>query len=507
MTTDIIQCHGIGKSFFGVPVLQNASFRLPAGRVLGIVGENGAGKSTLMNILGGVIQPDTGRILLNGDDYAPKNPLEAQKNRIAFIHQELNLFTNLSIAENLFIGNFPSRPLLPAFIDKKVLYKRAAALLEIVGLDVSPDMLVEELSPGLRQLVEIARALSMEARIFIFDEPTTSLTSTETERLFELIRQMRKKGFSIIYISHALEDVLNLSDDILILRDGEMVGSGPKADFTVERLVSLMVGRTIEELYPARTASRSTEVRLDVENLSQAGMIHDVSFQIHAGEVVGLFGLLGSGRTELSQMIFGLEPFETGTIRVNDKNITKPGPRERIRSGLAYLTENRREEGLLFEANITDNISLVALPSITRLPLGTVNKTALRRAVSGMVDSIQLRYAHLDRQPVRTLSGGNQQKVILARWLLNNPSVIILDQPTRGIDVGAKHEIYKMINQLADRGTGILLISSEVEELMGMCDRILIISTGQIRNIVDKNQFDREFILRAALRESGLQQP
>jgi len=374
-------------------------------------------------------------------------------------------------------------------------------------LDVSPDTLVEDLSPGLRQLVEIAQALSMEARLFIFDEPTTSLTSTETERLFALIRRMRKQGFSIIYISHALEDVLNLSDDILVLRDGETVGSGPRSDFTVERLVSLMVGRTIEELYPARKHSPTTDLRLDVEHMSQPGMIQDVSFKIHAGEVVGLFGLLGSGRTELSQMIFGLEPFETGEIRINGITMQKSGPRERIRSGLAYLTENRREEGLLFEANITDNIALVALPSLTRLPFRMVNKTALRRAVSGIADSVQLRYAHLDRQPVRTLSGGNQQKVILARWLLNDPSVIILDEPTRGIDIGAKHEIYKMINQLADRGAGILLISSEVEELMGMCNRIGIISTGRIRSIVEKNEFDRESILRAALRESGLQKP
>jgi len=504
MTKHIIECDRVEKSFFGVPVLQQISFRLPAGHVLGVVGENGAGKSTLMNILGGVVQPDGGCIRLDGLDYAPKGPAEARKRGIAFIHQELNLFTNLSIAENLFINGFPHRRLGRLLIDKKVMRRRARALLELVGLDQGPDTLVEDLSPGLRQLVEIAQALSVDAKLFIFDEPTTSLSCTEARRLFTLIDRLRRRGVSIIYISHALEDVLRLSDDVLVLRDGRMVGAGPRIDFTLDKLVSLMVGRTIEELYPARARGPSSEVRLEVRDLSQPGVVRDVSFRIHTGEVVGLFGLLGSGRTELARMIFGMEAFEAGEIRVRGIPMQRPSPRERIRHGVAFLTEDRREEGLLFEAGIIDNVALAALPTMTRLPFQLINRSRMRAAVSRMADSVRLRYAHLDRQPVRTLSGGNQQKVILARWLLSDPSVIMLDEPTRGIDIGAKHEIYKMINDLADRGAGILFISSEVEELIGICDRILVISTGEIRARVGRSGFDREEILRAALRESSV---
>ena len=387
----LLQFDAVEKSFFGVRVLKAVSFDVGAGRVVGLVGENGAGKSTLMNLLGGNLQPDAGTMKFNGVAYTPRTPREAKATGIGFVHQELNLFPNLSIAENLFLAGFPtSGPL----IRRRQLHERAAALLQRVGLELPPATLVESLSTGERQLVEAAHALSFEARLIILDEPTTSLSSRESERLFTLIRQLRAEGRSLIYISHTLDDVLRLSDDVVVLRDGEIVGKGEVGEFGQSRLVSLMVGREFKQLFPERrtptrgdssppglAAPETGTSLLEVRSLTQPGVARDISFTLHRGEVLGLSGLMGAGRTELARILFGLDAHERGTIAVAGQPLTG-SPRWRIQRGLAMLTESRRDDGLCLEASVADNMALVTLPGHSRTPLRLIDFKGLREALA-----------------------------------------------------------------------------------------------------------------------------
>ncbi len=499
MSETILQFDRIEKSFFGVRVLGGVSFALEEGHILGLVGENGAGKSTLMNILGGVIPFDAGRMLLGGEEYSPRNPLEARARGVAFIHQELNLFTNLSVAENIFITDFPKRRVagLP-LINRREMKARTRSLLESLDLGVAPETLVENLSPGERQLVEIAKAMSVEAKIIILDEPTTSLTARETERLFALLERLRAQGVSMIYISHNLGDALRLCDDVVVLRDGAVAGAGRKSEFTEERMIALMVGRTLDQLFPERAGAVSQEIALEVKGLSQPGVIEDISFRLRKGEVLGVAGLMGAGRTELARALFGLDPIERGEVWINGKPAPAT-PRGRIGSGMAFLTEDRRAEGLMMEAGVAENIALAALPSFARPVTGLLDLAEIESAAGRVAQSVRIRGASDMRQAVKTLSGGNQQKVVLARWLLDEPSVFILDEPTRGVDVGAKSEIYRIINDLVEGGAGVLMISSEIEELIGLCDRILVMAAGRITDCVERDQFDRERIMRSAL--------
>jgi len=500
MGDTILQFENISKSFFGIHALRDVTFSLERGQLLGLIGENGAGKTTLMNILGGVIQADEGTMRMKGVEYRPRNPAEAAKAGVAFIHQELNLFTNLSIADNIFIDRFPRIGALP-LINKKAMRSRTRELLSGVELEVSPDTLVERISPGERQLVEIAKALGFGAEIMIFDEPTTSLTARETEQLFKIIEQLRAGGKSIIYISHNLGNVLHLADEIVVVRDGAVAGTGDKSEYTIDKMVSQMVGRDIDQMYPARTAGPSDTVALEVKDLSQSGIVKGISFSLRKGEVAGLFGLMGSGRSELARIIFGLDPFERGSVKVGGAERKRYTPAESIEKKIAFVTENRREEGLLMEAPIFDNIALVAMPDYTRgLMMRFVEKKRIFGAVGDVAESMRIKTASLDRQLAKNLSGGNQQKTVIGKWLLSKPAVFIMDEPTRGIDVGAKYEIYNIINDLAAAGTGILFISSELEELMGGCDRILVMSNGQIQGCFEKGDFDQAKILHAAFK-------
>lgn len=500
----MIEFHHIEKSFFGVKVLKGVSFAVKPGQTVGIVGENGAGKSTLMNILGGNLPADSGEMRLNGQLYAPKSPRAAEHARVAFIHQELNLFANLSIAENLFVGGFPRQTAWLPLIDRRKIRERTSELLRELNLSYSPDTLIERLSAGERQLVEIAKALAFDARLIIFDEPTTSLTTRETERLFAIMGRLRERGISMLYISHSLGDVMKLCDEIVVLRDGAVVGNEPTSQFTLERMVSLMVGREITQLFPKRETRPTDAVALDVRGVSQPSVARDITFQVRRGEILGVSGLMGSGRSELARILFGLDPCADGDIRLNGELLNALTPRERIRRGLAFLTEDRRAEGLCMEAAIADNVALVALPRFVRTLFRFVSQKDSRAAVTSIREAVKLTTSARDAQAVKTLSGGNQQKVVLAKWLLNEPQVFILDEPTRGIDVGAKHEVYRLINDLAARGAGVLMISSEVEELIGMCDRILVMRRGEIRDTIAPHEFDRERILRAALHDGAL---
>ncbi len=492
----VLQVDAVCKSFFNVRVLHDVSLLLERGHILGLVGENGAGKSTLMNILGGVLTPDSGSVSVEGRCVTLRNPQHAAQQGIAFIHQELNLFGNLTVAENLFIPCFPRRRVLGfPVLDNKTMQQRTRQMLELVGLSISPGMLVDDLSPGERQLVEIAKALNADARILILDEPTTSLTNREAERLFSLIDRLRGKGMSMIYISHALGDVLRICDDICVLRDGRVVAQGRKSEFSAASMISWMTGQDLKELYPARQSRVSQEPRLEGRHLSERGVVKDLNFRLNKGEVLGLFGLMGAGRTELARMIFGLDSHSEGDVAV-DGEARDSTPRDRVRQRVAFVTEDRRAEGLFMEASVASNVAAVALPAYSRF--GILDKEALAEAVTRAGKSVGLGASALQSREVRSLSGGNQQKVVLSRWFLANPGVLILDEPTRGVDVGAKHEIYGLMGRFVSEGGALLLISSEIEELLGMCDRILVMRNGEICDQLARPEFNSERILRSA---------
>lgn len=520
MSEPILQFEHIGKSFFGAMALHDVCLAVQPGSVLGLVGENGAGKSTLMNILGGVVAADEGEIRLDARPYRAASPADATRAGIAFIHQELNLFPNLSIVDNLFIDGFPRVGRTP-LIHRREAARRAAQVLAAVDLHVPVRTWVDRLTPGQKQLVEIAKALHGGARIIIFDEPTTSLTSREKERLFALIERLRRDGRTILYISHALADVLRLADEIAVLRDGQVVRTGPREEFDIDTMIGAMVGRQIDQLHPTRRGKAGSKVLMSVSGVTEPGIVKDISFDLHEGEILGLFGLMGSGRTELGRILFGLDPFRTGAIRVRQpwgkirddeasgdarptggETVTarrRRTARKSIAGGMAFVTEDRREEGLLMEASVTENMALVALPNYRRSRvLYTVDRPALRRALDEMTASLRIKCVDPRTDAVKSLSGGNQQKAVIGKWLLARPTVCILDEPTRGIDVGAKYEMYSIINDLADRGNGILCISSELEELIGICDSLLVMSKGQICGRFRRDEFDEERILTAA---------
>jgi ribose transport system ATP-binding protein len=507
MQRPILEFRGVSKSFFGTHALRNVNLSLPAGHVLGLVGENGAGKSTLMNVLGGVLQADGGEMLLEGKPLAPRDPRQAAAAGIAMVHQELNLFANLSIAENLFLTDMPQFRSPPGWIRWGELYRRTRQLLEAVQLPLDPATPVESLTPGERQLVEIVKALRSRARIVVFDEPTTSLSKPEAERLFKIIGGLRRDGVSIIYISHNLGDVLRLCDRIAVLRDGEVQAVGPKAEFTTDRMIALMIGRNLETLFPARqprpAGAESAEKVLEVRGVSQDGVVEDVSFTLRRGEVLGISGLMGSGRTELARILFGLDSFQQGEILVHGRPLGRLSPRRCIGQRMALLTEDRAAEGLLREASVAENLALVSLDRLGSQRLGLIRASIIRQTAGEMVDRLGIECRNL-QQPVKTLSGGNQQKVVLGKWLLSRAEVLILDEPTRGVDVGARHEIYQQINRLVGQGAGVVLISSELEELVGLCDRILVMTDGRLQADVDRQDFDRSAMLRSALGEERL---
>lgn len=490
---------GMAKSFFGVRVLHDVSFDSYPGEVLGIVGENGSGKSTTMNILAGILQRDHGRVLLDGAAYAPRSRRDADAAGVAFIQQELNVFPNLTVAENLFLNRFPRLLDQVPLLSSRKMHARARELLESVDLDVDSHAAAGSLSAGERQLLEIARGLSGDARIMIFDEPTTSLTQKECARLFDIIGRLRMRGVAVIYISHALQDVIRLSDRIVVMRDGRVTMRAATAGKTANDLVVAMVGRSIEALFPERAARPPGAARvLEVDQVGEPGMLDAITFNVHQGEIVGIAGLMGSGRTELARVLFGLDPHTVGNVRMAGANLVSGDIAARLAAGVAFLTEDRRHEALMMEASVADNMALAALPMFSKGIDRRVQDEPLKAAMQSLAQQLNLKSGNLRTAQVRTLSGGNQQKVVLARWLLRRPRLFILDEPTRGVDVGAKEEIYRVLDQLASNGMGILVISSELEELIGMCDRILVMRRGRLGAKFDRTEFDHERILQAA---------
>ena len=493
----IFKTSGITKAFFGINALSNVDIELHRGRMLGIIGENGAGKSTLMNLIGGLFQADAGEMFMDGAPYRPCSTLEASEAGIGFIHQELNLFPNLTIGENMFIDGFPRKGL---FIDRKTMELRTSRVLRDLGMDFSPWLKVERLMPGERQMVEIARVLASDAKIVIFDEPTTSLTAKETEKLFVLIDRLKAEGRAIVYISHILQDISRLCDDLTVLRDGKVTASGKCADFTVERMVSNMIGRDIDNIFPPKTNTPGGEAELSVRNICQSGIVNNISLELRKGEVLGLFGLMGSGRTELMRMIFGIDGYESGEVAVAGVPVKPRSPRDAIEKGMAFVTENRRDEGLLQSYPLVDNLGLVYMRNFAHPVTGLVSRRKATRESVRIAGELKIKYASVDKQAVKSLSGGNQQKVVVGKWLLKKPKALIMDEPTRGIDVGAKYEVYNIINNLAAEGSGVIVVSSELGELQGIADRIIVMSRGEIVRIFRRDEFDEAAIMRAAFR-------
>lgn len=500
-----LKLQGLEKSFFGVKVLHDVSFEAHGGRVLAIVGENGSGKSTTMNLITGVLPRDGGTVLLDGKPFEPRSRRESDAAGVAFIQQELNIFPNLSIAENLFLVRPPRRVASLPLISSRQMYSKARALLEMVDLAMAPGTLAGRLSAGERQLLEIARGLASDARVFILDEPTSSLTGRESARLFDIVRRLQQRDVAILYISHNLEDVLHLSNDVVVMRDGRMTMQAETAGLTANDLVPAMVGREIEALFPVRTPStESAAPVLEVKDLGEPGMLEGINLQLRRGEILGIAGLMGSGRSELARMLFGLDRHSSGEVRVGGQVMPPGDIKARMAAGMAFLTEDRRHEGLMPDATVADNMALAALPLFASRIGGRVNNEKLLKAMRALGERLNLKSGDIATAPVRTLSGGNQQKVVLGRWLMREPKIFILDEPTRGVDVGAKEEIYRLLAQMADAGMAILVISSELEELVGLCDRIMVMRRGELTAHFERLAFDREVILRAAFGQGNV---
>lgn len=481
---------GIDKSF-GVKVLDDVSFELRKGEVHALLGENGAGKSTLMKILTGVYSKDRGRIFLEGKEVDISSPLVASGLGIAVIHQELNLVPNLSIAENIFIGREYQRF---GFLDKGRVNQAAKDVLEELGLDYDPGQVVGELSVGEQQMIEIARALSIDASVLVMDEPTAALTEREIQRLFEMIKDLRDKGVGIVYISHKMEELFAICDRVTVLRDGKYIGTRDIEKTSMDELIQMMVGRELTERFPKESYLKDDEI-FRVEGLSREGKYKDISFGIKRGEVLGVSGLMGAGRTEMARGIFAADSRDAGEIYLEGEKISVASPVEAIAWGIALIPENRKEQGLVLGLSVRENISLTNLLRVSKK--GFI-KDRLEKVVSQrQIENLNIRPNDSEKL-VRALSGGNQQKVVLGKWLETNPKVLILDEPTRGVDVGAKAEIYQLINELAEKGIGILMISSELPELLGMSDRILVMRQGRIVGEFAREEADQEKIMALA---------
>ncbi len=489
----LLEMRGISKGFPGVRALSEVGISLDGGEVLGIVGENGAGKSTLMKILAGVFPADDGEMRLGGQPFLPRRPRDSLDAGIIVIHQELSLVPDRSVAENIFLGYLPRGWL--GGVRRAELNRQARALLDRVGLQVPPQTRVRQLGIAQQQLVEIARALSRQARVIVMDEPTATLTTAEQKILFATIAILRAAGVGLVFISHHLEEVFEVCDRISVLRDGAAVETRAAADWTETALIQAMVNRPIEALFPERHAIAG-EVVLEVDGLGCSGRFADVSFSVRAGEVVGVGGLIGAGRTELLKTIYGALPASHGRVRVQGRDARIRSPRDAIAAGVALVPEDRKAEGLVLPFPVRSNIVLSTLRRQSRLGSFVV-RSRVDRLAEHAVQSLRIRTPGI-RQPVRSLSGGNQQKVVLGRALTTHPRVFLLDEPTRGIDVGAKIEVYRLINSLAEGGGAVLVVSSDMIELLGVSDRILVMRAGRLAGHLSRDQFSQERVMQLA---------
>jgi ribose transport system ATP-binding protein len=489
----LLEVRGIGKSFPGVRALNNVHLQLKQAEVLAVLGENGAGKSTLMKILAGVQPADEGEVLIDGKPVEITGVQDALDQGIALIHQELNMASNLSVGANIFLGREPRKF---GLIDEATIHRNSKGFLEMVGLDIDPNVRVGELTIGRQQLVEIAKALSVDARVLIMDEPTSSLSQTESEVLFSVIKDLRSRGVSIIYISHRLGEAKELADRVTVLRDGENAGELGREEISHNTMVKLMVGRDISQFYP-RTIHKPGDVAMEVRKLrTPVHPLHELNFTLHAGEIVGMAGLVGAGRTELLATLFGVTPPVGGDILIDGKKVDVQSPEDAIRSRMALVPEDRKQQGLILDMTVGENMGLACLKRES--PNGLFLNFAREAEITAqMIEQMRVKTPS-PQQIVRYLSGGNQQKVVLGKWLALEPRVLLLDEPTRGIDVGAKQEIYGLMEELAGRGVAILFVSSEMEEVLGMSDRALVMHEGRITGELTREQLSEEAIMQLA---------
>jgi len=492
----ILRMTGIKKSFFGVRVLHGIDLDLARGEVHGLVGENGAGKSTMMNILGGVLHSDEGSMEIDGKPYAPSSPRTATVDGVVFIHQELNLFSNMTVAENMFIDGFPTG--FAGAIKKKAINKSAAEYIRKYDLPVTPETKIGTLPMGTRQMVEIAKALMKRARIIIFDEPTTSLSHREKEKLFDTILELKASGMSVIYISHILDDVFYLCDRVSVLRDGKVIGTQVREHISKQDIIKMMVGRELSQVYPTFETRTIGETLLKAVDVHRGTMVQGVSLELKVGEVVGLYGLMGAGRTEFVRSLFGLDKIDSGEVYIRGIRIDFPSPKLCIAQGMALITEDRREEGLLMPKTVKDNLVIVKLADILGR-FAVIDRRREETLARSAIDELNVKVSDHKTQAVSSLSGGNQQKVVIGKWLMSEPRILIMDEPTRGVDVGAKFEIYTIIAGMAKKGCTIFMVSSEMEELIGICDRILVMKKGRISGEMLRSDFDSEAIVNLAL--------
>lgn len=487
-----IEMTGIMKSFGTNQVLNNAGFFLRDGEVHALMGENGAGKSTLMKILTGVYTRDGGVVKVNGQEVHYNNPQEAEAAGIVFIYQELNVMFDLTVEENLFMGKEITKGF--GICDKKAMRAKAEEVLERMGVSIPVDTVMSDLSVGQQQMIEICKALLVDAKVIIMDEPTAALTQSETAALFEVIQNLRKRGVSIVYISHRMEEIFELCDRITVLRDGQYIDTCEIKDITMDDVVKMMIGREIGERYPSRNHSVGKTV-FEVKGLSRKGAFNDVSFTVGAGEVLGVSGLMGAGRTEIMQAIFGYLPADSGEILIDGQPVKIKNPMDAMKAGIGFITEDRKVEGLMLDKTIRENIALANLGTISGS--GVISKAKEKSLISRGIEEFKIRCFGTEHE-CGNLSGGNQQKVVLAKWIYTEPKILILDEPTRGVDIGAKKEIYNVINDMARKGVAIIMVSSELPEILGMSDRVMVVREGDVRGILDIENASQESIMTLA---------
>ena len=487
----ILKLENIIKTYPGVTALDGVTIEINRGEVHAIVGENGAGKSTLIKTCTGAVKPDSGNIIIDSNTFKSLTPKESANQGIAVIYQEFNLVGELSIAENIYLGRALRKGIT---IDRKKMVEKSRAIFNQFGLDINPEELVRNLTVGYQQIVEIAKAMSQDAKILIMDEPSAPLTNQEVEAMYKIVDRLKEKGVTIIYISHRMNEIFRLSDRVTVMRDGEKIETLDTSSTDINTLVKLMVGRELNETYPGRDFPIMEDILLEVKDLNGNGL-HDINFKIRKGEVLGFAGLIGAGRTELAELIFGIKHAVSGTIYMNGKVLNCKSPKQAIDNGIALVPEDRKKLGAHLDISVRENTSIAILQRISKNSV--VDKTKENEIAEYYREFLRIKTPHLE-QKVKNLSGGNQQKVIIGKWLASDPDLIILDEPTRGIDVGAKFEIYSLVNSLVSEGKTILMISSEMEEIMGMSDRIIVLSEGRITGEFNKKDFDQEKIMAAA---------
>ncbi|MRH41071.1 ATP-binding cassette domain-containing protein [Aquibacillus halophilus] len=495
MSSVLLKMEGISKGFPGVQALSKIQLELRAGETLALVGENGAGKSTLMKVLTGIYQRDEGKIIYQGNEIEVPNTKAAQDLGISMIHQELNLAQDLTVAQNIFIGREPRKG-FGLFLDEKELNQKAQALFERIQVKLDPKEYVSELSVAKQQMVEIAKALSFNSKVLIMDEPTAALTDSEIDTLFEIIKKLKADGVGIVYISHRMEELKRITDRITVMRDGEYIGTVDTKETTIDNIISMMVGRQIYNTTSPIVDSGNNEVVLDVKNLNRGKKLIDINFQLKKGEILGFAGLMGAGRTEVARAIFGADPIDSGEIYINGELVNIKSPSDAVNHGIGYLSEDRKRFGLLVNMDVKSNIAIASMKDF-RSSTGFTKENKVKIIAQEMVDKLKVKTPTID-QEIRLLSGGNQQKVVIGKWLTRDSDILIFDEPTRGIDVGAKGEIYKLLNQLASQGKSIIMISSELPEVIRMSHRVIVMCEGRITGELTAENTSQEAIMTYA---------